>query len=337
MKFKSLIILTFVFQIYQIKAQHIEFDKLDSLVDIAISISNNALYEARFPEAKNAIAIKYFENFLDIKRKHKIQLMIQDLRVDGFNNIVFQKKSNPKEDFKKLALFRPYVDEIEEKEIRANFYLTFSGLHRLLKNVDSSVVYETKAMQLFQEMKRLDKIAEIRASQISRKHNQYLNDSNKKEILKLIQNYTKEIEFSTRHSKYALSYNTRHLAQIHLKQTFDYNKALKLFKESLQLREEIGFKLFIPASYSSIGDVYLKLGKYKLAEEMYLTSIKIADEIGFVRYQCNPYLYIGDVYLTQGNKAKAIEHYSKALKSARSNNYRTGINDAIKKINSLKN
>ena len=338
MKFKSLILPILVFIAYQGNSQkNIEFNDLDSLVEMAISISSQALYEANFSEAKEAVSIEYFENFKNLKNKHRIMLTIQDLRIDRFLNIIHQRKFYPKENFNRLAIFQADISEIKEKEIVANFYRAFSNLHRSLKNIDSSSIYEIKALKLFNESGKLDKVAEIRADQISRKHNRYLREGKKKEILRLIPEYKKEIEISKTYSKYALSYNTRHLAQIYRRQTFDYKQSLRLFKESLSLRKEIGFKPFIPASYSSLGDVYVKLGNFKLAEEMYLKSKNLADEIGFVRYQCNPYISIGDIYLTQKNKLEALEYYSKALKSASLNNYTTGINVAIEKIKSIKN
>ena len=164
----------------------------------------------------------------------------------------------------------------------------------------------------------------------------FLGEGNKEEILNLIPEYEQEISNAGKYSKYVLSFNTRHLAQIHRRQTLDYDKALSLFKQSLDLRKAIGFKPFIPASYASLGDVYLKKGAYDPAIEMYLKAKELADEIGFVRHQFYPYLCIGDIYWLMGHEEKATEYYTLALKSAAENNYVPGIDQAIERIRTTK-
>ena len=162
-----------------------------------------------------------------------------------------------------------------------------------------------------------------------------LKEDKKQEILELIPTYQKEIEYSKVYSEYALAYNTRHLAQIHRRQTFNYKEALRLFKLSLDLRIEIGFKPFIPASYSSLGDVYMKMGQNPEAVEMYTKSSEFAEEIGFVRYQLYPNIQIGDFYQENGQVDKAFEYYLKALKLATKNNFSIGIDQSIEKMRKM--
>jgi tetratricopeptide (TPR) repeat protein len=92
------------------------------------------------------------------------------------------------------------------------------------------------------------------------------------------------------------------------------------------------FKIFLPASYSSIGDVYLKLEAYASAIRMYKKASKLAISIGFVRYQSYPHEKIGDIYLIKGNIEKALKHYKLALKYASKNNYIIGISNAKEKL-----
>ncbi len=335
MKKGILISILLVFQLGVIYAQQTESSKLDSLINLALLLSEEALFDAHFTEAKKIVQLPYFNNFQGFKDKHEVQLTIQDLRIERFMNIVLQLKPTPDKNFERLSSLASFVNDIEKKELQASYFLSFSSAHRSVGNVDSALVYEAKALSIFKNAMRQDKVAEIQASQISRRHNQFLKEGKKAEILKMIPEYEQAINFSNAHSKYALSYNTRHLAQIHRRQTLNYDEALRLFKTSLQLREEIGFKPFIPASYSSLGDVYFKKGEYLRAIEMYLKATELAKEIGFVRYQTYPYLCIGDIYLKQADKEKASEYYLKALKSASINGYSTGIDNAIEKLGKL--
>ena len=115
----------------------------------------------------------------------------------------------------------------------------------------------------------------------------------------------------------------------------DQKKALNFYQQSLALRQEIGFKPFIPASYFSLGLVYANLGMQELAIEAFTKSIEHATEIQFVRYQCDPYLNLGNLFLSKKNIKKAREYYSKALNIATLHNYSKGIDAASKKLNGL--
>ncbi|MCP5045645.1 MAG: tetratricopeptide repeat protein, partial [bacterium] len=192
-------------------------------------------------------------------------------------------------------------------------------------------------LELYKAAGNWSKAAQVRGSQISRLHNRLKAAGEKEKILQLIPKYEKEIQFSEKHNnKYVLAYNTRHLGQIYLNHTRDYKKAIQLFKRSLALREEIGFKLYLPASYSSVGDAALKMGDEQLAIKMYRRSVELAEESGFVRYQFHPRIKIGDVYATSGNTGKALELYNNALKAALNTGYENGIAEAKRKIETLR-
>ncbi len=316
----------------QIKTQ----SEVDLIVKLAVILSEEALFDAKFTEARNIVELSYFENIKNLQPKHRLLLTMQDLRISGFMNIVYAKKSNPKKNFEKLQQFLPIVNKLDDPSIRGNYFLAFSNAHRSINNQDSAIIYQNKATSSFTEIQDFQEIAKIRASDISRLHNQLLQKEKTDEILKLIPRYNEEIEFSSRYSKYALAYNTRHLGQIYRRQTQEFEVALELFQTSLELREEIGFMPFIPASHSSIGDVLKKMGRYTEAIKSYLTSAELAEEIGFIRYQSYPLLSIGDCYLLAGDKTKALEYYTRALKVASSNNYSSDINEAVIKIKELK-
>jgi tetratricopeptide (TPR) repeat protein len=307
----------------------------DSIVSLALSLSEKALYDARFEEAKEIVKISYYKKFSGFNIQNEILLTIQNIRIDGFANIVFLKTSDNKTNFKKLSKFLSDTTEIEDKGVLSQYLLALSDAYRSIGIMDSAVMYQEKALLFYHEEKNFKKIAEIRAHDISIKHNQFLSQGNKKKILELIPKYKEEIAFSKLYNKYALAYNTRHLAQIYRRQTFDFEEALELFKMSLNLRLEIGFKPFLPASYSSLGDVYMKMNEDALAIEMYIKSSEIAEEISFVRYESYPFMQIGDIYLSNDQMEKAFEFYIKALKLASENNYSVGINQSIERIKKL--
>lgn len=330
-----LLIVIFVSYLGSVKGQNSTLSKVDSLVDVKISLSEKFLFDAKFVDAKKILNLSFFRNLDGYSPKHKILLTIQDIRVTGFMNIVHAKKTDPIDNFERLNSLLTVAEKLKDENVQALYFLSFSNTHRSIGNLDSALIYQKNAISLFQKNDNLEEIAKIRAADISRLHNQLLEEEKKQEVLDLIPKYLDEIEFSNYHSKYALAYNTRHLAQIHRRQTMNYEESLKLFKTSLTLREEIGFKPFIPASHSSLGDVYLKMGEYESAIEAYIRSLELAQEIGFVRYQSYPLLCIGDCYLNQNYETNAIEYYKKALEKATINNYLPVIDQANLKISEI--
>jgi tetratricopeptide (TPR) repeat protein len=252
-------------------------------------------------------------------------------------NTVYQSGSNSKENFLKLFELRPLIKETHDKNLAGDYFVAYSGAHSATGNKDSALYYENVALRIFEESGNLEKVARIRANQISAEHNQYLSQNKYEEVIALIPRYEQEIKFATEHSKYALAYNTRHLAQIHLNQTKNYNEALRLFKASLTLREEIGFRPFIPASYSSLGDVYAKIQQHEMAIEMYTQSATLATEIGFIRYRISPLLAIADIYLTLKKTEMAKEYLREALQIASDERQSAYLETIRKKIDQLEN
>ncbi len=333
MKKYILSLLLLLSQLTIVEAQMPITSSFDSLVSSAVAMSEKSLYEANFKEAKKYVKLSYFEDFDSFNEKHKILITIQNIKIQGLMDRLFELESNANNNLQKLLYLLPHAQKLEDKNIGAKYFNVLSSVYRSIGNKDSSSFYEHKALTMFNKTGNYRMSAVLRAGKISRVHYELLRDTNKEAILSLIPSYEKEIKFSSIYSKYALAYNTRHLAQIHRRQTLNYKEALRLFQTSLSLREEIGFMPFLPASYSSLGDVYIKMGDASSAVESYLKSVELAKKIGFVRYQFHPLVKIGDIYLNQDNKDTAKEFYIKALKAASRNNYLPGINEAREKLN----
>ncbi len=317
-------------------AQQVNSNNFDALVKNAIELSEQALYNATFDEAHLFVDSSYFENFSAYANKHKIALTVQSIRIQSFKARLRQLSFNSDKHLSNLLDQLPNVEKLDDELVKAKFFTMLSALYRS-KDFDLCILYEKRALDIFRKKADYKSVAELQATQASRELDSYFRDNKKEEAISMIQRFREEIKFSTKYSKYALSYNTRHLANIYRIYDINQKEALKLYKQSLSLREEIGFKPFITASYYSLGIVYFNLGMQEAAINAYNESIKHAKKVRFVRYECNPYLNIGDIYLTKENKEKALEHYLRALKSASLNNYVKGINNAIEKISNIKN
>ncbi len=313
-------------------------NEFDELVRACLSLSEKFLYKGNFTEAEKCMDTSFFYKFYLCQKKHKVLFQLQKQRIKGFKSILFQLKSESEQSLSILNELSSAIKHLDDKNVVAEFNTALSSLYYSMGRHDSASYYNNKALTLYQETGNKSKEAQIRASILSRKHVALKKNKDKQSVLDLIPDYKKEIDFSRKQkNKYVLAYNTRHLGQIYLNQLKNYDKAMALFSTSLNLREEIGFEIFLPASYSSIGDIADLQKNEKLAIKMYKKSIDLAEDVGFVRYQFHPSIKIGDIYARSNDSKNARVFYENALKSALSNNYQIGVNIAEEKLKKLEN
>lgn len=93
----------------------------------------------------------------------------------------------------------------------------------------------------------------------------------------------------------------------------DYAKAIKYYKEGLELSESVDDKAGIANSYNNIGNVYRNQGNYAKAIEYYTQSLKLNEEIENKVGVAISMNNIGIIYEFQGNLDKAIEYYTLSL------------------------
>ncbi|MHA2246114.1 MAG: tetratricopeptide repeat protein [Candidatus Hodarchaeales archaeon] len=96
-------------------------------------------------------------------------------------------------------------------------------------------------------------------------------------------------------------------------QTGELDKALKHWKQSLDIREDIGNFHDIAGSLNNIGIIYRTKGEMDKALEYYQRSLTLYDEIGNPFYIALALNNIGDVYRTKGELDKALEYLQRSL------------------------
>ncbi len=327
----------FIFIVYNTSAaQNLQIAYFDSLINKSLFLSEKSLFAANFDEAERYISISHFEKFDLFNDKHKLKLKIQLIRIKSFKNTLGMANTNSNKILNTIIELLPSTKNIQDENLLGDYFTLLSSGFYSIGSKDSTNYYHKIALHYYNETNNIKKIAQIRASKISRKHNALKAKGRIDKVLLLIPEFEKEIDFSEMcDNKYVLAYNTRHLAQIYLKHTSNLQKALKLFKISLELRDEIGFIIFLPASYYSIGEVAEKMGNRKTAVEMYNKSIAIADRIGFVRYKYLSRLKMGEVFEKENDLVNAKKYFIESLKIASLSNYEKGIQTAIQKIEDL--
>ncbi|MFX0066337.1 MAG: tetratricopeptide repeat protein, partial [Candidatus Hermodarchaeota archaeon] len=94
----------------------------------------------------------------------------------------------------------------------------------------------------------------------------------------------------------------------------DYDQALKILKESLKLREELGNIVYIGTCLNSIGSVYGDKGELNQALKYFEQSIAIWEELDNKNRLATALNNIASVYRQKGNLDQALESLEQSLK-----------------------
>jgi tetratricopeptide (TPR) repeat protein len=94
----------------------------------------------------------------------------------------------------------------------------------------------------------------------------------------------------------------------------NYDTAIILGKQALDLSKKLTFNKGIANSYNNIGNVYYNQGNYTDAIKNHLAALKIREQIGNKQGIANSYNNIGNVYHIQGNYPDALKNHFAALK-----------------------
>lgn len=112
------------------------------------------------------------------------------------------------------------------------------------------------------------------------------------------------------------SYAARHLSSTSF-DLGDLEQALTYALESLSLREELGYKRYLPFSHVLVGDVYMAKEQHADALPHYQKAYALAEELDLKNAVAFSLVSIGDVCLANGEKTQARVYYEQADDIAR--------------------
>jgi CHAT domain-containing protein len=104
----------------------------------------------------------------------------------------------------------------------------------------------------------------------------------------------------------------------------EYSTALKLYQQSLSIRQQINDKAGTSSTLNSIGTIYRKISSYSQALEFYQQSLNISTEIGDRAIIGSVLTNIAIVYTSLGQHSQAMELYQQALAIRRELKDRSG-------------
>jgi tetratricopeptide (TPR) repeat protein len=124
--------------------------------------------------------------------------------------------------------------------------------------------------------------------------------------------YTEALQFADLYNhKLEKSYALRHLAGL-VAAKGDLDAALNYALTSLALREEIGFRVYLPHSHILVGDIYLQRDDSENALINYQNAQALAEEIGIKNALILSLLAIGNIQYIQQDTVQARENFQHA-------------------------
>ncbi|XP_078380053.1 uncharacterized protein LOC144662998 [Oculina patagonica] len=104
----------------------------------------------------------------------------------------------------------------------------------------------------------------------------------------------------------------------------DFKIAIDYFKRLLKIAKEVGDKAIEGGAYGNLGNAYKSLGYFKTAIEYHERHLKIAKEVGDKVGEGMAYGNLGNAYRNQGNFKTAIDYHERNLKIAKEVGDKTG-------------
>ena len=112
--------------------------------------------------------------------------------------------------------------------------------------------------------------------------------------------------------QYDLTYSLSSLGYMYSR-LGDWNKAETIYKESLQVSEEIGDRAGIASSWGVLGDIERNRGNWDAAEALYRQSLQVREEIGDRAGMASSWGLLGDIERNRGNWDAAEALYRQQL------------------------
>lgn len=132
-----------------------------------------------------------------------------------------------------------------------------------------------------------------------------------------------------------LSYAVRHLGMYYQTQAGDLEAARDCYQRSLELREQIGFRIFLPFSHLALGELLVELGELDAAERHFMSAYEIASDIASASQTIFALLLLGELHEQRGATELARDYYERALRAADEADFERGRARAIANLEGL--
>jgi tetratricopeptide (TPR) repeat protein len=307
----------------------------DFLVELVVKITEKFLYDGRFDDALLVLDsdfIHLIEN--ELSNENRIILRLEKAK------ILFNKHLFEYDNFDRLLAEMKEIEAdvrvLNNKKILAD-YLDLYGWGLSLSLMFSDSSYDD-CLKYFQEALKLrEEISDMRGISDSLFHiglvyERRRDDEEKKHAYEI---YRRGYKIADEGSyKLEKSHLARHLGY-YFRETGNLEKALRFFKESLALRSEIGFKIWIGSACQTVASVYARMNDYRNALKYFRSATELLEKTGYKPYLVLTLIALGDFYKANTICPEALETYRKALRIAKNINFLKAEEEISDKIENM--
>lgn len=221
-----------------------------------------------------------------------------------------------------------YINGLKSSNNKADKFIDLSTEYRKIGEVDKSIEYVKKAINLSKQLNYKDGLAKAYGlfGLIYSGIGSYSNSLEYHfKSLKIYEELKHEEGVSICYSNIGTTY----------KDQKEYEKGLEYLFKSLEINLKLNRKKGLAATYGNLGIIYSRLNQFQNAIDYFDKSLKICKEINAKSFLANCELNIAGVYFRQFDESTneadrsnfsklAIEYFEKALKSNQELNYTPG-------------
>ncbi len=240
--------------------------------------------------------------------------------VDGYRltGMAYAQLSNYPEALKFQQMALKKCEETKSLQRKANILNNLSTIYQELKDYKTALYYQSQCLDLCLKLKIMEGVS----SSYGNMGNIY---KNLKQIRPALKYYEKSLAIDKKNGNprgYANSLGN--IGSIYatlpdsirrsfkLSESEKYNKALKYYNLSLQIRDSLGFTAGIISSYISIGNVYLELNNFEKAIDYFSRALNLAEETGSLDQQKSCYEGLYQCYKKTGRVNDALFAFEKS-------------------------
>ncbi len=267
----------------------------------------------------------YQGDYAKALKNHKASLKIEEERGDkagiagSYNNIgiVYEDLGNYPEALKNHLATLKIAEEMGDKSVIANAYNNIGSIYEIQKNYKEALKNHRNALKLREELGDKRGIADSYNSigNCFRAEGDYSQAlKNHLASLKIDEEIGNQPGIASAYHNIGGIYAAQGDSAIfkgnkNYAMNNRYPQAVENYIASLKIREEIGDKAGIAATYVNLGAVNLKLKKYQEAMKYLNNGLLVSKEIGNKRIIRDSYNELSILDSTQGNFGKAYENY----------------------------
>jgi|GEM_PF-1163876 len=270
------------------------------------ALSVYALAGAYQNKTEYAKAIQAYDEALKIQRKLKDKLNA----AYSLSNLglLAQMADN---DYKKANIYLSeaikLATELKDDYLLGYCYLRMKGLTRAQGNFKLSEDYINKTLVLYKKEKRPKDVAYVLAEMGNDASYVYGDNVKALQLIdqaQVISDTLTDIQLKA----YLLGVRSTIVAE-----AGEFNKALSLGQESLELYKSVDSEWGLAGEYIDIGNVYKQLSEYDLSLKFQQKSDSLYKKMNSEYNRLAPLANIGAVYTAQGNYKKGLEYYELSL------------------------